>query len=466
MVGRGSRHAAFIAVALLSLAPPAAALAASFRLEARSEAFLSSLPAWPTRHDEVVLLGRDPLSLRLDLFGAELVAGQQLDLVSSLRLGTDLGWRLGEAEALDGADRHRAEALLLSLRWRLPRLGLELQVGRQLELAAVRPRYFDGAHLRWRWSWLEVESFAGLSVKDGSLLGPSTFEADGVRSSDAALAGRVDEAAWPFVLTEEHAAPTLLVGTGAGVAHPRHGRLLAGVEQASSAGSVDHRLFTLQGEGHLHGGHLGTALAWDLVQAELELLDLQLGWRLAGAGRLSVFHRRSRPTFDGDSIWNLFVRGDRDTTGVSWRSPPSRRLRGGLSFHDTRLSDPVQATAEHVLGLRAHLGYGASARLRLQASGTLESGGSGTRGYLVLGGRARLDRRLGAQVDLAAGWLDDPGRLQGLVLGSRSGLTYRFDESARAGLALELNHSPLSRLDLRVLGRLEVGLDVFWGGRE
>jgi len=350
-------------------------------------------------------------------------------------------------------------------------LGVEL--GRLLEFESLRTRYYDGVAIEERTRFLEARVYLGRAVKEGSLLSITNFETDGVRSSDSALASRVDPTGWPFLLTPEHSAATLAWGGGLLLKLPEHLSLAVNLDEERSAGAIDLRLAGLRGE--WREGPL-RALAWlsyDLLHARVALLHGELSLRAgrrwkkqrerAGVGEFGVQVESSTPIFDGDSIWNLFVLAPSDRLGLFYRARFASRAEVFAETHLLRFRDEAAFASSASYGSTLHASY-KQGRLSLRARLGLEGGYGGSLLLSLIQSRWIYNPSLSLLLDASAGRLGDRFGVSGLFSSIKLGLRYRFDPSSRFGIATEFGTSPLLRANLRVYATLDISLDNFFRG--
>ena len=372
---------------------------------------------------------------------------------------------------------------------------LGLRVGRQLTIDALGFWLFDGARLRLTLPLgLELGGFAGFEPRPGlPLLATSRYLGDGVRRGNR---DALEANAEPSFLDESRLAPA----AGAFLAARGLGPLSASVVyrrienrsrvRLSPYAASPSELPRTFGESRISSERLGSAarLDWtgvgsasgtanyDLYLRQWNELALELAALPASSLRVGAEVRRTRPSFDGDSIFNWFAQGASGQALGRLGYSPFRALdtnfSWGVHWFETdgdpgaAESDPTRAADRGGHNLVGSL----SGRLRLsQSELTLAAlAEAGERGHLAgadLGLRSRFGGGLYDSLVLLSlyDWAD-PLRSErdatsfsyvlGTGLFSGSGL---FSQS-RVGLEWEHTVNRLVSQRFRVLATLELGV--------
>lgn len=353
----------------------------------------------------------------------------------------------------------------------------DLQLGRQLHYDLVDFYSFDGADLQLRAGrFLTAQAFGGTEVRGQMPLSASLYEIDGtsVGSRDPATRPQQSEGLRPMVggaIALDRASPVnariayrkVFSSTMDAVpGDPDFGTNHESVSMTSDARWRD-RLFVIGGARY----NLLVA-AWD---------DQQLAVRLRAGARhlLSAEYSYLAPTFDGDSIWNVFGAGayrdlraayDIDLSSV-WRA----HVRG---FLRTFVDPPGTAAATRALGDAAEGGrqaYGGNAgvdgrgprgRARLDVYAEDGTGGWKVGGDLV--GRVAVRPNV---LDIegrmtAYAWRADgvPEPRTAMMVGTGVGTLYRMSRNMRLHLLGENNTGTYYRAQVRALAILEVDVTL------
>lgn len=395
---------------------------------------------------------------------------------------------------------------------------VDLRLGRQLSVDALDWWSVDGVTARVHTPWhVAVEATAGVRVRDTSPLGTGEVDLDGTNGADCreyvegATPGAgswqiIDRSRVPgetrlgsdLTLCPERDAltPTAAIaveteGLRRGFARLAYRRSMSRtpgligpidrldfpdqgvypdeVGQAPGWGvDEEHLAAVARGQARLGGVALEPWLAarWSLLHAVVD--EAQAGVRLRrGAHALEPEVARSVPTFDGDSIWNVFV------VGTSWDArltydlaPRHGAYRGFATAWLRRYDVPSPAGADDrawVRGLRAGGELDVSGRVRARLDLVGDDGYGG--------------RRLGATA--TARWQTRPalaltGRLGGLTVTTAdndltgadgvSGVgqvaaAWQIDGGVALHTTAELASSPRADLEVRVVTVLELAFE-------
>jgi hypothetical protein len=260
----------------------------------------------------------------------------QLEIVASLRLRHDFGEFAGQAgpdstPLVSQLERRQLDLMYGYLQGR--RLGgfLDLRVGRQFESSGLDWYVFDGGWTRVHTpAHLAVEVFAGQQVDGSRLFGYPTADLDGTagtaadraRSPMIGAALALTELRWiharvayrrtftPASINRNLLEPT---GDADGSTQP----LASGVDQEIVSAAVDMSLAK---------GKLAPFAAARMNVGTLRLDQLTVGTQvvISDMHTLRVQYLRSIPSFDLDSIFNLFTVQPFDDLRVVYQIRPSQ----------------------------------------------------------------------------------------------------------------------------------------------
>lgn len=330
--------------------PGMSARAAIYHVAARTEAQAFQMPSYAGRAaGDPSILSSYRIVQYLDLGAFDLGAsgdrGARVDFVTSLRLENDFGFDEEERSLLDHAGQPELHLLYGYLEWTGAAGGLfDLRLGRQIRFDWLQFYALDGLDVTVHTpAHLAVSLFGGWQVKGTSVLGSSTFAPDGVRVSDRRriaagattdlLADPAAGVAWDFL-----DAPSPMFGARLELEGIRNVEALAtwrravshtsganveALPEAAKGWQVDLEHLGFGGRVRLFGRW------WVSASADRDLFRDR--WAALRAGTaVEVIDRRLRvqaevasyqPSFDADSIWNLFATGARDEAEVrvDWR---------------------------------------------------------------------------------------------------------------------------------------------------
>lgn len=431
------RSVAAAAIAVVSL--PVTAGAAAFTVGARTEVQLQEFRS---------IAGRDPADpftlqrqrlvqyLQLGAFDlGERGPQERIDVVTSLRLDQDFGLTATERRLL-GLEQPAVNLLFGYVQWRGALSGLlDARLGRQIVTRQVEFWSFDGLDLTVHVPRvpLAVTGFGGFLVSGSSFLGTATFGPDGVRVSDRR---RIDDGA----------STSLVNPTASAVAYdyldaPRPvfgGRVdLEGVRDLSAGVAYRRSINRTTGEDLRFTP--AAAKGWQVVQERLtaeaqwrpvprlelqaaadeDLVRLRPAALLAGARFHVIPYRLAtslqwslyNPSFDSDSIWNVFATGSRQEFQLRADVAPEGRWRFAAALLASVYGRDLQPDffadaggADVVPGLHASAGTKPGLRLRLG----LDLSWRGLPGATFTGDRTYLGREVFATAlagwDLVPGW--------------------------------------------------------------
>lgn len=486
------RTAAAIAVAVAAVASARAARAYDFILDATTIG-----QAYQLRAGDDTLVNRRRLtqSLALEIMNLGPRDGtgrplprNQASLSVLMRFSSELA-DFAELPAFSGRTPERSLTReRLELLWAMAcveKLGgfLDLRLGRQIRVDLFELRAFDGLAVEVRTPiHVALEAWGGLAVSGAAPIDSPLYRADGVAlggNPRGGLAARQEEALQPTVGLSLRAdgLPWLAARlsyqrTWSPTGEPRAGE--------PAWGTIEERV-ALTARAPLLGGRLAPwfAMRWGILVGRLE--ELQAGVRAAlGRHAVSAEYVLSAPTFDGDSIWNVFggdafddARAGWDWAGGAvrvWARAFFRRF-GGRALR----ADPTAAVPG---GGEAYGGAGglrvAGRRGFVRLDGYVETGFGGRKGGLDLAGRLRLLGRDpdGVTLDGRASYVffaDErlaPGRDPAThSLGLSLGLRWVFLRGVTFSLAVEENVNRWVGSQTRLMALLDVSFLVGTTGR-
>jgi hypothetical protein len=393
-----------------------------------------------------------------------------------LRFDTDFGRYASGApqgrDAIGELDQQQVDVLEAALRGQGlgHRLGFEL--GRQLHLDALDFYAFDGLRLDLRlWRSLAVEVVGGTEVRGERPVSAPIFEADGTsagdhdpasqRAQNSVLRPTVGAAllwrSWtsPFgarvayrrswSATAEGAKPPLGLGDGA---------------MPSRAINAEHFIATADYTGRFVSAEAGAR--YNLLTAGWDRHEISL--RLKGPGRQTLVLEEMylMPSFDGDSIWNVFAFGAFQDWRARWELALTPRTRLHLAYfqrHYEAVNDGPRAEPWAYGGNGGWLWRTPLALVRFDVVG--DAGFGGRRLGMDLTGRHRvaqagveLEGRLTGTTWHALPAVGQAGTLA--MAGFQLGAHYPIAPSVHLHGLVEDNVGPYDRRNVRALVILEV----------
>ena len=472
---------------------PDLAMATEVRVRSRTlgEAYMLRAPG-----SEDLLLSRRRLVQYVDLGVFELLPPRdrgefhrdpkdgQLRLVSSMRLRHDFGSYMdghpdGSATLLEAQDGRQIDLLYAYLEGKQIAKWVDFRIGRQFEMSGLDWYAFDGGWLRVRTpAHLAVETFGGFEVNASDFLGYPSYEGDGTwgRAADKAISPmfgvavalddlrRVDaRVAYRRSMSPAGLNTQLVEDEGGGAFESR----------------VDQEFVSATTSLHLLKGRLTpfSAVRANLGTSRIDDINIGLQWAFAQRHLLRASYLRTIPSFDLDSIFNVFSLRPFEESRLLYQVRPGGRwtvgARGQLRiFHqqDTASLDLApDSEIEH--------GYGGGAfahwrnhrfALRLDAfgldgEGGLRAGGSIDGRIGLLNDRLFLDGRsyvLHFDRDEA----EDSTRRRGYSLAFQAGLHFRVWRGIHLEVVGEEMSSSYFAHALRLFGVLHVEWSFRGGG--
>jgi hypothetical protein len=398
-----------------------------------------------------------------------------------MRFDSDFGqYLLGRPRGVDNIGELSQNQLdLLFAYMQARQLGgkLDLQLGRQLHYDLVDFYSFDGADVQLRAGrYLTAQAFGGTEVRGQMPLSASLYEIDGtsVGSGDPASRPAQNEAIRPMIgaaVAVDRASPV-----NARVAYRRVFSSTVDRVAGDPAFGVNHESLSMTADAHwrdrlfVAGGARYNFLvaAWDDQQVALR-------WRAATRHLVSAEYSYLAPTFDGDSIWNVFGAGayrdfraayDIDLSMV-WRAHVRGFLRSFVdppgTTSDTRHMGELAQGGTKAYGGNAGVdGRGTIGRARLDLYGE-----AGTGGWKVGGDLSGRMAVLPSVLDLegrftAYTWRADgvPDPRNAVMVGTALGALYQMSRKMRLHVLGEDNSGTYYRAQLRALCVLEVDVTL------
>jgi len=380
--------------------------------------------------------------------------GPVIRFTSYLRLDHDFGdWTMGvlprgerTIDAIDQIPELESSSLALDLLYAyvdidgLAAGAVDVRVGRQVRWDLLDSWAFDGATARVHTPWhLALEAAGGLRVRDASPLGPASYELDGTTGADCrelvegATPGSgswqiIDRSRVPaesrftadfdYCPQREQAMPTIGVAVetegfrrvSARLSYRRSASRTVGLigdvdrldypdlglypEPQAPKWGIDEERVALIVHGNLPRGERVLVTPWAGVRWSLlhHVLDQAVaGARIRlGAHAIEPELARAVPTFDGDSIFNVFAAEPSTDARVGWNwiGPAAVRARASTWLRRYELDDGDAAYAggadAGVEWRGAHRPHGDALALRLD--GLADAGWGGDR----LGGTATV----------------------------------------------------------------------------
>jgi hypothetical protein len=418
----------------------------------------------------------------------------RLSLVTALRVENDYGtWLTGDVTYQDGPVRVRESALEA-----VPELGeqhialdlpyayllgrglfgrLDFQLGRQLVLDPLDWYAFDGlmlrVHLPGRFM---IETHGGLLVRGGSAWASSRWDPDGT-ADDGCERVEVGGTSW---IEADDCSQRQALMPGFGVAVATDGwswldarlawrRAMSRTSDAFPTSAddwgVNQELLTATVRLTLLAGHVAPS-AWLRDNLALGGIDdagaeLRLSW---GAQALTPGVRTTRPSFDLDSIFNVFA--SEPSTDVYASYDVGRgRVRGHASlslrrFDVTAGEGDTLAMGEALPGptWARELSAGVQVdRVQLEVYG--QNGEGGRRAGVDLSGRGRINRSWDAEGRATILSFDEPRLARvGTTLAMQGGARWTFTEGLSLHLLGEYNVNRFEADQLRVMAILDLAM--------
>ena len=334
---------------------------------------------------------------------------------------------------------------------------VDFQAGRQISMDLMDFYSFDGLLVRVRApGYLALEALGGAAVRSEWPLASPIFELDGT--------GRHNRD--PQTRPELEDAPAATVGAALETWGLRHfqtrlafratisatrGRL----EGEPATALLDERL-SWQAAGNLWNGLLQpmAGVRWDFMQSRVDQAEAALRVKPWRRHSFVVEYLRAAPTFDGDSIFNVFA------------TEPYQDLRAGWDFDGPGVQAYVRGFTRFFAGAGGAGGGGAAGLTLRLGRGRIRTDVYYEDGYA--GRRAGCDLR--GAVELVRGWLSLDGRTTVVATALPAARENRIGEAAAVssvGLEGGLRWTPSPTLTVHLVtygnvSSIERSFGVFW----
>lgn len=339
---------------------------------------------------------------------------------------------------------------------------LDVTLGRQLHADALDYLMMDGGIVTVKTPlYFGVELIGGLEVKESlSDFNVSAFELDGVRFlRDEKPADKTTVVLGAALVTED------LTWTRAWLGYRR---LFSGgyVDQEKVGGSFYQRV--------VEGLHVNALASYDLYNGRFDKIQAGIRWQVSDAFDVEGEYLRMLPSFDADSIFNIFTAFALNDGHLKLRwhgSADSQLYVGGMvrffgnegyGAREGELLLEEKATVVEAWGAMGGIAqrFGRDGRLHLDAS--WETGYGGDRLLVDLGGAwAVVPEEWQLDARATAILIEDAlqPNLETFGFGYQLGASYLVEKKAAVSLMVEQNFNRLQTQSLRVLA--VVDLD-FW----
>lgn len=293
---------------------------------------------------------------------------------------------------------------------------LDVQLGRQVDYDAFEYLSYDGLHLLAKTPWyMAVEAYAGLLVNGYLPVDSAIFRPDGtapgvlsIHDSDPKPVVGVGIRSFGYRDLDAHLSYRQVFSPGSSAGGCGAGTEIGNLERCLGVkdGTTEQKI-AWTGRARLFDGRLvpWLGLRYDLLLSVLDTVQAGARFTINQQHSLSAEYLYSYPTFDGDSIFNLFARSQFDDVrlGYDYR-------RNALRFYTRvflRLFHDTDTTSERLGSLVAPqspggtVDGGANIGARydfqkgyLRADGYLEEGWGGSRVGLDLATRWKVYKEL------------------------------------------------------------------------
>ncbi|PID38279.1 MAG: hypothetical protein CSA65_09760 [Proteobacteria bacterium] len=463
-------------VALVVIGDGHPVAAYDFEVSARTEAYAYQLRRYD--RDGLIVLNRRRITQYLGLRVYNLLdPGQHaygpdgeraptlLSFHGMVRFFSDFGGYSEPTEPIEDLRDNRFELLVGSLEGRNLFGFLDFSLGRQYAMELFDIVAYDGLRVRLRLpAKLFVESHGGVQVNRTRPFGLAVFEPDGTAGE------RDTDRAW---------APTF--GVAAGIDHPRRfslrlayravmSRAVAAegeLDEQPASWAMDQEILVASAQAVLPslGTQLSASLRYNVINASFDELSAGLAQPLVPGQRAELEVLRSRPHFDGDSIFNVFaLEAFHELAGrYSLRLLPGLLVEARVGYRWLWQDESERGSPGSLsLALSTLWRY---RRLWTSADAFLLDGREGRRfgGDLFAGWRSPrwfFGRRLTLEGRVSLVHVEDvrPEVEALTTLGLQAGATMRFLPGVRLHVTLEENVSRLYKSALRLLTLLDLEL--------
>lgn len=397
----------------------------------------------------------------------------QLQIVASMRLRHDFGTftrrASGQAQDLiESLDGRQIDLLYGYFEGRKIARFFDFKIGRQFEMSGLDFYAFDGGWIRANTpAHVAVEAFGGQQVDGTALFGFPTFELDGTQGTPA------DESHSPvvgaaFALSDIEFADARFAYRRTWSPASLNGDI-PDVEGSAGVGTVvDQEFISASVSLRLAKGKLAPfgAGRYNLGVSRLDDLSAGVWWALTDMHTLRAYYLRTIPSFDLDSIFNVFALEPFEDVRVVYqvRTGPRWTVYSrfqGRFFHASPTADSGFEPAERVA---FGGGGGAGAELRLRRFGMRMDGyGLGGEGGTRAGGSVDtrthvLYDRLSIDARTYALYYKDEvtDRREGYSVSLQAGTNIRLGHGVYLNMMAEELFTPYTRAAFRAFGMLNV----------
>jgi hypothetical protein len=404
---------------------------------------------------------------------------------ASLRFDSDFGgYMLGRPTGVDDIGelkQSQIDILYAFLGGKNVGGKVDFQLGRQIHFDLIDFYAFDGADVVLHASHtVAVEAFGGTEVRGELPLASPIYEIDGTS------AGSRDPATRPEQATALEPVVGGAVALG-GEGHPWGLRLgyrrvwSATVDQAPgepSSGVNEEKLGLTGSWAWRNRVYLMGGIRLNLLIAEFDDQQLALRVRTGGRQWLTLEYTFLAPSFDGDSIWNVFATGPYRDVRASYEvgfSPEVKAYARGFVrlFEldpDVPATGPYAGQDVNAAAPGGGLAWGGSlgatwrhGRGFVRGDGYADNGFGGRKIGADVAGRVTPHPALGLEGRLTGFyWRSDlnPVNDAGVVFGLQAGGRYQLGQGVRVHLLLEDNFGTMYATQFRTLAVLEMDASI------
>jgi hypothetical protein len=399
----------------------------------------------------------------------------------SLRFDSDFGGYLlsrptGQNEIRE-LQQNRVDILYAYLAGRDLGGRVAFQLGRQVHFDLVDFYAFDGADVAVRVHRpLVVEAFAGTEVRGERPLSSPIYELDGTSIGSQDPATRPNQARQLRPLVGAALAIDGWAPLSARLAYRRMWSATADAQPGDpSSGVNDEKVALTADVGWRQRVHVSLGLRYNILVGLLDDQQAALRVRLSDRQWFSAEYAYLAPTFDGDSIWNIFSAGAyRDVRAVyELTVVPGLRVSARVFFRtfETTPGEIVDGQDRAAGGPNSRRAEGASAGVQwrtdrgtLRADGYLDDGYGGRKAGGDISGRYRMSWRTLELEGRLSGWTWrsdlQPDTNHGVVFGAQAGGRFLITEGMHLHLLAEDNVGTLYRGQYRALAVFEVDVSL------
>lgn len=448
-----------IAMMLWGMTPEAAAI--EFRIESST---IGDAYQLVTSDNEVLNRNRLHQYLGLSLFDIEGSGESHWAFTSLLRFDADFGLSDDEIERVPTQKRSQ---MSIQYAWIEGRdlLGglLDLRLGRQLLADGLDYLMVDGAVVTVSTPWyLGAELMAGLEVKNDVIgINATQLEADGTRFIED---------------TEENTDDnTIVFGAALVTRNLAYARYRLAYRRYFSDGAVDQE--KIGGSFHqriIPGLDLSGVMTWDMFNARFERIQFGGSLKIERTHGVELEYVRTTPSFDADSIFNIFTTFPMNDVNARYRLYPDKcnRLyagaKMGLAGNEAYNGEVLYGDVDTmVIGWGAMAGWlhtfglgGLDGRLSVDVS--YDGGYAGDRFLADIGGVwAIVPREWELEGRITTVAFDDAlqSELHAVSFGYQLGARYLIDKRAAFALVAEHNVNRLQTSQLRIFALIDLD---FW----